>query len=68
MGEPRKLSVEALADLCAANTVLATVVAWQRFKASHDVQSAKVNCCEKTHVLFSSLDELEKEILAVANG
>ena len=68
MADGARLSVEALADLCAANSVLATTVAWQRFKSSHDVASVKVCCCEKTRQLFDSLDALEKEILAVARG
>jgi hypothetical protein len=52
-----------LEELASASVLLGVIQAWRVFKASHDVQDAKIACCAKTVKLFDALDELEKEIL-----
>lgn len=42
------------------NTVLELLLAWVDFKATHELQSTKINCCERTQRLFTALDSFEQ--------
>ena len=46
-------------------SVLQVVRAWAAWKATHDMHSAKILCCDGTQVLFAALDQVEMTVGAL---
>jgi hypothetical protein len=46
-------------ELVLALPALTTVIAWRNFKQAHNLETAKITCCEKCKRLWKKLDKLE---------
>lgn len=38
------------------------VLAWQIWRATHDLESARHSCCRRSRLLFDALEELSREV------